>query len=181
MIPHQHLLRDDHSPNPSNPLRQMFHELVGECYARREVARDTEMASYVADVLTEFSSADKLYPLRDAAGRPVCEIAKMMVAADPVHGTAASFDEERKLHKHIGDYTLFSTGMFPKPVQEGPAFREMVRAGKESYYVVSQFNVFEYAREAPLFGRLSTHFEECVAGLREVYARLNSMTPRLLM
>ncbi len=181
MIPQQNLLSDDTSPNPQNPLRQMFHELVGECYARTELARDAELASYVADVLTEFSSADKLYPLRDPAGRPVCEIAKMLVAADPVHGTAASFDEERKLHKHIGDYTLFSTGMFPKPVQEGPAFREMVRAGKESYYVVSQFNVFEYAREAPLFGRLSHRFEDCVAGLREVYARLHSMSPRLLM
>ena len=181
MTPHQHLLSDDHSPNPCNPLRHMFHELVGACYARIDMAHDAELASYVADVLTEFSSADKLYPLRDAAGRPVCEIAQMLIAADPVHGTAASFDEERKLHKHIGDYTLFSTGMFPKPVQEGPAFREMIRAGKESYYVVSQFNVFEYAREAPLFGRLSTHFEECVAGLREVYAELNSTSPRLLM
>ena len=127
MFPHQNLLSDDNSPHSNSPLRLMFHELVSECYGRTEIAHDAELASYVADVLTEFSSADKLYPLRDASGRPVCEIAKMLVAADPVHGTAASFDEERKLHKHIGDYTLFSTGMFPKPVQEGPAFREMVR------------------------------------------------------
>ena len=32
------------------------------------------------------------------------------------------------------------------------SFFEMVQAGKESYYIVSQFDLFEYAQEAPFFG-----------------------------
>ena len=40
-----------------------------------------------------------------------------------------------------------------------------MHAGKESYYIVSQFNLFEYEQEAPLFGRLSDWFERCILGL----------------
>ena len=96
----------------------------------------------------------------------------MMRAADPVHGTAASFDEERALRKHIGDYALFVAGMYPEATgserrrrRRQPSLEELIRAGKESYYIVSQFNLFEYEQEAPLFARLSDRFERCILGL----------------
>ena len=95
----------------------------------------------------------------------------MMAASDPVHGTAASFDQERYIRKHIGDYTLFLTGMYPESLhlwRQRTRFLQMVRAGKESYWIVSQFNVFEYAQEAPLFEKLSESFEGCVYGLTKV-------------
>ena len=31
-------------------------------------------------------------------------------------GPAPSFDRERQVRKHIGDYTLFFTGMFPESI-----------------------------------------------------------------
>ena len=66
----------------------------------------------------------------------------MLVASDPVHGTASSFGAEREIRRHIGDYTLFLTGMYPESMhlwrsRQRESFVEMVRAGKESYYVVS--------------------------------------------
>jgi hypothetical protein len=104
----------------------------------------------------------------------------MVRAADPVHGAAASFDEERALRKHIGDYTLFVGGMYPEASDSGrrgrrhqPTLDELIRAGKESYFIVSQFNLFEYEQEAPLFARLSDGFERCILGLtlvREEFA-----------
>ncbi len=170
--------------SPTHPLRRIFHELVRECFrdtlpTRQD--REGEIAAYVADMLTEFSSTEKLYPLFDEQGRPVREIAAMLRAADPVHGTAASFDDERRLRKHIGDYLLFSAGMAPPNYASPHRLQAMVRAGQESYWVVSQFNLFEYEREAPLFARLSQSFEPCMHGLREVYARLQRSGPRLLM
>ena len=48
------------------------------------------------------------------------------------------------------------------------SFFEMVQAGKESYYIVSQFDLFEYAQEAPFFARLSGSFEACIYGLNMV-------------
>jgi hypothetical protein len=43
-----------------------------------------------------------------------------------------------------------------------------VKAGKESYAIVSSFDQFEYREEAPLFRRLSESFELCVYGLHLV-------------
>ncbi len=175
--------------SPTHPLRRIFHELVRECFRdvmppSRGQARgraDHEISSYVADMLTEFSSTDKLYPVVDEGGRPVRDIAALLQASDPVHGSAPSFDAERRLRKHIGDYLLFSAGMAPRHAATAESMNMMVRAGQESYWVVSQFNLFEYEREAPLFGRLSASFEPCVHGLREVFARLQRNGPRLLM
>lgn len=141
---------------------------------------DTEISTYVADLLTEFCRADKIYRVRNSWGDPVRDVCEMLVAADPVHGTAASFDEEREIRKHIGDYTLFFTGMYPEsmrrqPEYQGEAFFEMVRAGKESYYIVSQFDLFEYAREAKFFARLATSFETCIYGLGMVRGELDRL------
>ncbi len=167
--------------SPTHPLRRIFHELVRDCFRDVLPKGNGEIAAYVADMLTEFSSTDKLYPVFDEQGRPVREIAALLRASDPVHGTAASFDAERRLRKHIGDYLLFSAGMAPRHAASPERLDVMVRTGQECYWVVSQFNLFEYEREAPLFARLSNVFEPCVHGLREVYARLQRNEPPLLM
>ncbi len=95
-------------------LRQLFHDVVSECYDARLGLRDAEISSYVADLLTEFCRAENIYRIRDAAGNPVRQVGEMLLASDPVHGTASSFVEERERRKHIGDYTLFFTGMYPE-------------------------------------------------------------------
>ena len=76
----------------------------------------------------------------------------------PVYGPAPSFDRERQVRKHIGDYTLFFTGMFPESInhyrlrrQRLESLVDLMKAGKESYYIVSKFEYFEYAKVAPLF------------------------------
>ena len=40
----------------------------------------------------------------------------MVLESNPVYGPAPSFDRERQVRKHIGDYTLFFTGMFPESI-----------------------------------------------------------------
>ncbi len=161
-------------------LRQLFHEIVSDCYDSRLGMHDAEISSYVADLLTEFCRSENIYRIRDAQGNPVREVGEMLVASDPVHGTASSFGEERERRKHIGDYTLFFTGMYPESMQkwgerECDSFFQMVQAGKESYYIVSQFDLFEYAEEAPFFARLSGSFETCIYGLNMVRAELDRL------
>ncbi len=167
--------------SPTHPLRRIFDELVRDCFRDVLPRNNGDVTAYIADMLTEFSSTEKLYPVRDAQGRPVREIEALLRASDPVHGTAHSFDDERRLRKHIGDYLLFSAGMAPRNAASPERLGAMVRAGQESYWVVAQFNLFEYEKEAPLFARLSRSFEPCVHGLREVYGRLQRNHPPLLM
>jgi len=93
-----------------------------------------------------------------------------------------SFDRERQVRKHIGDYTLFFAGMFPESINHNRLRRqrlenlvEWVKAGKESYYIVSKFEYFEYAKVAPMFKQLSQKFEDCVYGLNLVKNELEVM------
>ena len=62
-----------------------------------------------------------LYKVRDQRGHPIEELEAMMLAADPVNGTAPSFDAERSMRKYIGDYALFVGGMYPEATVPGHA------------------------------------------------------------
>jgi hypothetical protein len=165
-----------------HPLEPFFQQAVRNSYDGKLGLNDPDVTNYVAHLLCEFSQADNLYKVRDEMGHPVEELDEMMLASDPVHGTAASFDEERALRKHIGDYALFVAGMYPEAMGSSrrmrrhfPTLGDLIRAGKESYFIVSQFNIFEYQEEAPLFARLSDRFERCILGLTLVREEL---TPR---
>ncbi len=155
----------------AHPLEPFFRQAVRNSYEGKLGLHDPDVTGYVAHLLCEFSEADNLFSVRDAKGHPVEELDAMILAADPVHGNAASFDAERDVRKHIGDYALFVGGMFPEASEperrrrRQPSLGELIHAGKESYYIVSQFNLFEYEREAPLFARLSDSFERCILGL----------------
>ena len=95
-------------------LEPFFQQVVRNSYEGKLGLHDPDVTGYVAHLLCEFSEAGNLYKVRDEAGRPIEELDEMMRAADPVNGTAASFDEERALRKHIGDYSLFVAGMYPE-------------------------------------------------------------------
>ena len=59
-------------------------------------------------------------------------------------------------------------------------FVDFMKTGKESYYIVSKFEHFEYAKVAPLFARLSREFEHCVYGLNQVKNDLQEMQHPLM-
>ena len=170
------MIPDDH------PLQRLFVELVGRHYAEEIGLRDQELIGYVAHLLTEFCDAEQLFKIHNVVGKPLTDVGEMLMESNPVFGLAPSFDRERQVRKHIGDYTLFLTGMFPESINhlrlrrhrlEG--FIDWMKAGKESYYIVSKFDCFEYTKVAPLFERLSDHFEQCVYGLNCVKNDLQEM------
>jgi len=166
----------------SHPLNQLFLELVRRNFDEFVGLRDAEVSSYVANLLTDFCQADQLYKIRDAGGRPLHDVGEMLLESDPIYGPAPSFDRERQVRKHIGDYSLFFSGMFPESINHWRLRRQrlenlidFMKAGKESYYIVSKFEFFEYAKVAPLFRRLAQEFERCVVGLNMVKAELDVM------
>ncbi len=172
----------------SHPLELFFERAVRNIYEGKLGMNEPEVTAYVARLLCEFSDAEQLYRMRDEEGRPLQELTEMIEAADPVRGGAPSFDAERALRKHIGDYALFVAGMYPEAAgskrrlrRHQPSLGELVRAGKESYYIVSQFNLFEYEQEAPLFARLADGFERYLLGLtmvrEEIGPRRRPMLP----
>jgi hypothetical protein len=171
----------------AHPLEPFFQQAVRNSYEGKLGLHDPDVTGYVARLLCEFTQAEKLYSVRDEAGRPIEELSEMMLAADPVHGSATSFDAERAIRKHIGDYALFVAGMYPEAMDSDlrhrrhrPSLGELIHAGKESYFIVSQFNLCEYEQEAPLFARLSDRFERCILGLALVREELAPRKPLML-
>jgi hypothetical protein len=159
--------------SPNHPLRRLFTDLVG-----RELATDRDMAAYIADLLVDFTPVDRLYRIRDSRGKRLEEVGEMLLESNPLL-KARSFDREREVRKHVGDFTLFLTGMFPEYVAALPrrglrldSVIDYVKARKESYRVVAAFDQFEYRQLAPLFRRLAEQFEYCVFGLNQVKSRL---------
>jgi len=175
----------------NHPLRALFARLVAQHLFDDVKLRDAHIAGYVTDVLTDFTHVDNLYRIRNAHGRRLEDVGEMLIESNPLLG-ASSFDRERAVRKHIGDYTLFFLGLFPESLTQRArrlrldAFVDYVKAGKESYFIVAAFDQFEYRGEAPLFRKLSDNFELCVYGLnlvkrdlaryqRDYYQRLRAM------
>ncbi len=167
-------------PTQTHSLDSFFQRAVRASFLDKVGLNDPEIADYVAHMLCEFSDSHHLNRLKDATGYRVENLAEMLRAADPVHGTAASFDEERAVRKYIGDYAMFVAGMQLDVMESSPRYQadrsivdELIRIGKESYFIVSLFNVFEYEKEAPLFARLAECLDRCILGLALVRDELN--------
>lgn len=142
---------------------------------------EREIAAYVANLLIDFTHVDHLYRIRDSRGKRLEEVGEMLVESNPLFDTG-SFEREREVRKHIGDYTLFLTGLFPEYVAALPrrglrldSIIDYMKAGKESYRIVAAFDQFEYRRVAPLFRRLAEQFEYCVYGLNRVKSDLEML------
>jgi hypothetical protein len=161
-----------------HPLEPFFRQAVRTSYEDKLGINDPEMTGYVAHMLCEFTEVGNIHKLCDELGRPIEDLEEMIHASDPVHGLASSFDAERSMRRSIGDYALFVAGIYPETTLTGsrlrPSLGELIRVGKESYHIVSQFNLFEYEEEAPLFARLSDSFERCILGLALVREELGT-------
>lgn len=176
-------------PTETHPLESFFQDAVRESFIEKLGLNDPEIIGYVAHLLCEFAEVDNMHWLRDAPGHETEAIAAMLRAADPVYGTAPSFDAERAMRKSIGDYALFMAGLHLDVMESAPNYKvdraivdELIKAGKESYFIVSQFNLFEYEKEAPMFARLAKSVDRCVLGLalirEQLTERLSTGLPR---
>lgn len=166
----------------SHPLQELFTELVHHHFDREIGLHDNALQDYVASVLIEFCECEQLFKIRNVNDRPLEDVGEMLLESDPIYGPAPSFDRERQVRKHIGDYTLFLSGMFPESINHFRLrharlenFVDFLKAGKESYFIVSKFDQFEYTKLAPLFAKLAHEFESCVYGLNLVKSDLQEM------
>lgn len=158
----------------NHPLSKLFHELVYHHFYEDAQVRDAQIAGYVSELLTEFTHVANLYRIRNSKGKRIEDVGEMLIESNPML-EARSFEREREVRKHIGDYTLFLSGIFPEYIASLPrrgrrleSFIDYIKAGKESYRIVSFFDQFEYRNEAPLFRRLSDTFEQSVFALNLV-------------
>ncbi len=161
-----------------HPLRRFFTELVRRYLQTSVGIWEPGVPEYVSALLVDFTHVDQLYRIRNARGKRLEDVAELLIESNPLLD-GRSFLREREVRKHIGDYTLFLTGLFPEYVQRirksgmrADAFVDYMQAGKESYRIVSSFDQFEFREAAPLFRVMAERFELCVFGLNNVRQEL---------
>ena len=107
----------------NHPLRRLFAGLVQRRFFEDVRVRDARVAGYVSGLLTDFTHQDNLCRIRNARGKRLDDVGEMLIESNPMLD-ASSFDRERAVRKHIGDYTLFLIGMFPRVRHQLPAALE---------------------------------------------------------
>jgi hypothetical protein len=166
--------------SPNHPLRQTFNTLVERTFKLSLGGYNPEVARYLADLLTDFIHMDQVYRLRDARGRRLEEVAEMLMEGD-FQLNATSFVREREVHKHIGDFTLFWSGVYPEMLRlfRSPTHKDhlldYMDQGKSSYYIASTFDHGEYQGEARVLRQMSSEFEFCVVALNRVREEMDRL------
>ena len=170
----------EHSSSPYPMLRRLFGAVVERAFLHQMGVYEPGVTDYLADVLTEFAHMKHVYKVRDLQGKPLEEVADMLMQAD-VRLQATSFNREREVHKHIGDFTLFWGGVYPEALPRLQSrwrkdhLLDYVQQGKNSYAIAASFDYGEYRPQAPILRRLSDEFELCLYGLSLVRREIDNL------
>lgn len=156
---------------PDHPLRRLFAGLAEQTFLDRLGIGDPPLIDYLSLLLSRFIHMDAIYRLRNTQGRRLEEVADMLLEAEALPPEGRT---RREIYRHIGDFTLFWTGVFPealerlRSVMRKDHFIDYCEQGKRSYYIASTFEDEPYREEAPVLRRLSDEFEICAYGLNQV-------------
>ncbi len=157
---------DEKELNSDHPLRKLFRKALDFGFSVNP-AEKAGVEEYLEDhILCGFIHSDNLFRIRNSSGKPLEDIADMLVEGD-VRLNAPSFAKEFQVHKHIGDYTLFMLGMFPMALARktgkefilgrliipgSSLYEHYLLQGQRSYSLASEFT------DRDLFQKLSANF-----------------------
>jgi hypothetical protein len=167
-------------------LRRFFDRAVRSSF--RDLAlRDEPVAGYLVDLLARFARTEQLFPPGVTAPRLETVVDLLLEAQAAWDDRAAHFGPEREIdvRRHIGDYTLFMTGVFRERVERAASTGWYVVQGKRAYRFVSEHDRAS-ARPAlraggPLYARLAERFEHYAWALdyaRRVHFHDAAVLPR---
>lgn len=168
--------------NADHPLRRYFSGVTESAFVEAVGVADPPLVDYLSLLLARFIHVDALHRLRAGSGRQLEEVADMLMEVEelPPEGRTS-----REMHRHIGDYTLFWTGLYPEALKRMRSvlrkdhFIDYCETGKRSYYIASTFEADPYRDEAPVLRRLSEQFELCAFGLSQVRKEWEHTPPPL--
>ena len=159
------------SPNSDHPLRRWFSGLTEQTFLTTLGVADPPLMDYLSDMMSRFISFDALFRLRNFKGKPLEEVVDMVLDAEAMPREGRT---RREVHRHIGDFTLFWTGLYPETLEKlrsaltKDSFIDYCQQGKRSYYIASTFEDEPFTEQAPVLRRLSEGYEMIAYGLSHV-------------
>ncbi len=157
-------------------LQSLFSALTEHAFQVELGVADPPLTDYLAELLCRFVRMDAVFRVRDTVGRRLEEVAEMMMEAEQRVGKP-----QRELHRHIGDFTLFWSGLYPeflsrlKSPDRKDHLVDYCEQGKRSYRIASMYGDQAEDEMGRVFRRLSDEFEICTMGLRCVRRELSRL------
>ncbi len=152
----------------SEMLHRFFAGLTEYTFSARLGVADPPLVDYLSALLAHFVRTDTIYGFRTPTGERLTQVADMLAEAQAREGSA-----RRRVHRHIGDFTLFWTGLYPEIAEQHRQGRkdsliDYQDQGKRNYLLASRLPADKNSAPDAVLERLSDCFELCVYGLGEV-------------
>ena len=153
-----------------HPLKAMFSGLVEHAFCVEVGVCEPKVTDYLVSMLLDFIHVDHLNKMmgdQSHCPQSVSDLLRLLESQEIGSETAG----ERDVHRYIGDFTLFWTGLFPEGLRRHQTglnpdgMIDFVGQGKESYAIASRLFKEDCEPPGSVFRRLSTDFELCVHGL----------------
>ncbi len=160
-------------------LKQLFTALTEQTFQVELGVADPPLTDYLSGLLVRFIKIDAIFKLRDIMGRRLEEVADMLMAAEECQE-----QPKREFHRHIGDFTLFWTGVYPealkhlKGLDRKDSMIDYCEQGKRSYFLASKLPPADSSPDSSVLLRLSREFELCSVGLNRVRKEWEQMGGR---
>ena len=153
-----------------HPLRRLFAGIVENVLYSDLGVCDPAVADYLVDLLIEFLHFDRIHALKSVGGKRLEDVAEMITDAHLGPDVTGAV-RDRIVHQHIGDYTLFWSGVYPENLKRLRSsdrkdhLVDYLEQGKRSYFIAAELTGERSDPPARVFRQLSDQFEFCVYGL----------------
>jgi hypothetical protein len=152
-----------------------FYVLVRHVFLRSDI-RDRSVADYVAELLSEFARSEQSRCVVPGGHNPLDYFFEMLAALQTA-------DDRTSFHirAHIGNYSLFLSGVFPDRIRfrterRGfPDLRYYEAMGRTQYRAASDHRLAQRYELAEIFTTLAERFETTRLALNDISDRLISL------
>lgn len=161
-------------PVPNHGLRRFFEVLVWRAF-RELWVWDRQLAEHVVDVLVRFARTDALYRMGEIERRPIRTVTEQLIEVSALgkeDSPRVDLERTRNLQQHIGDYTLFMSGMFRPFLQRHRILDLYLEQGSKAYLETAALDRKLYRPGAHCFEALGSEFERlsgAIDYMRNVY------------
>jgi hypothetical protein len=157
--------------------RFYFYILVRHVFHRSGI-QDRAVADYVAEVLAEFAQAERARCIVPGQANPLDYFFEMLSALQKADDRTSFY-----IRAHIGNYSLFLSGVFPDRIRfraEGRGFPDVKyydALGRTHYRAASDHRLAQRYELAGIFNTLSDRFKTTRLALNDIADRLFSIDP----
>lgn len=153
-----------------------FYILVRHVFKRSAIP-DRNVADYVAEMLAQFACAERARCVLPGQVNPLDYVFEMLAALQGA-------DERARFHirAHIGNYSLFLSGVFPDRIRVRaerrgfPDLKYYEKIGRAQFRAASDHQLAQRYEVSDIFGVLAERFETTRLALNDISDRLFSLT-----